>query len=394
MEKNLSEVWSEMTGTPSQHFKLSLVAPVPGVQIPALVNARDPRMAASRRADTFLRKNELRPIDLRFDPDIKTRGKYRTHLTTGYQEHVSERIQAACNDSELGNLEEAGAIAFEAKRIVVGINTAFGYRSVLRCDRVILDAGQPITNVDPQGLQRSARSITKRCVAVNDWPAAIAALGSEAVILRDRAFIEPGRFHTHLLAALDLTSVMLVLLAGKCSRPGLDPSLLKHVEHQTLFLRLRFAADLGERLETKQIARFRELGEWLNNPRMRLDTFRGLAIHLLLEDKQNEAAEQLTAAIWLYERAERRSPYTFFSLLKSMCTWSGKAGLSLSVESAFQPFISQYARYPQIGIEGRFRKFVPSFRIRDLWSSQQPVMPPRFATRTSNMWNHPKLLPL
>jgi hypothetical protein len=373
-------------------LNLSLVLPIGASLSDAHTKGRQALCgAATRRADHFLTRRKLQPKELRLDPDIRRYGKYRPDLEKGCDETVTQAIQFASYQNEIGNLRDAKAIALRAKDRIAGLDTSFGHRCALKCDCVIRDAGQPITGANPELWQRAARTLVKRCLAVGEFPAAIAALGSEAVILRDRAFLEQDHFETYLREALDLIAGMRDLLVGKCSGRGFDRQVILHVEHQLLFLKARFSGDLGEQLDGREILRFQELDGELHDPRIRLDTLRGLATQRVLQEKFDEAAEMLIAATWLYEHeTDRRSPYTFFSLLKSMCSWSVGAHRRLPMQELLELYDQQFVRYPQAAIELRFRRFVPRWPATR--SGRILRTAPRFATRMSNLWNHPKLL--
>src|SRR5207248_195064 len=108
------------------------------------------------------------------------------------------------------------------------------------------DAGHPTSIMDPEGLERSALNIAKRCIAAKELPAAIVSIFSLAVILRDRAYIEFDRFYEYIQRALSYVSEMQGLIASEYSRAGCRRELLRRIEHQVIFLHIRLAADLGE----------------------------------------------------------------------------------------------------------------------------------------------------
>jgi hypothetical protein len=387
---SLFELWREIANVP---LRLSGTLPVTWAkqQPPAeIINT-----SAARRADVFLRENHLRHEDLRCDRTIKTYGHYQPGSKTAYQETLIKDIEYAQYLNEIADMDASVAIASQVKSAAHDTDTPFAHRCVLRCDCIIQAAGQPITMADPEKWLGRSRDITKGCIATNEWPAAIAAIGSEAVTYRDRAFLEPKRFDGHLKSALKLIGAMQDLLVSKCYGRKYSRNLLRHLEFERLFLKVRFLVDLEEDVSGDDIRRFKALCRELNQPRLLLDMLRGLAIYHMSRHELDAAAEFLTPAIWMYEHdPTRRSPYTFFSLLKSVCHWSENAGRLLPVEFASELFADQYADYAQSAIKARFARFIPGFRSWPRRKEWKLLNTPRFATRTSNLPNHPELLEL
>jgi len=323
---------------------------------------------------------------------------------TEYEERIVGRIAKAYDLNELGYLDDAALIASRVKGGLAAANPEFAVIARLGCDRLLQGVGQPVSAMDADSMERAARSITERCIAVKNRPAAIASALSVATVLRDRAYVEPGRFDGCIKQARNCVREVRDAIRSAHSDPQCDRELLWRIEHHAIFLDACLAADLGGRVSEREIARLLELDGDLKHPRVRLDTLRVLAAHWTVWSMDpmcfakgnvlDKAAEAITDALCRYGQLAKPSPYTALSLFRWMCRWWEATGGSFVGGGFKEMFGRLFSACPQIGIYHRFQCSVPSVLADAPRRIACVADPARFGTRYSGICNLKNLLPL